>query len=66
MNVYEVTHDGHHLSGRSIVVAADEAQAIKLTKAAIPEHGLKTEGIEVMRRLNTDVPRCYVIDDGDY
>lgn len=65
-NVYEVQHDGHYIGGKSIVVASDEAQAVELTKAALPEHGLKTDGIKVLRRLNTDLPRCFVVDDGDY
>lgn len=66
MNIYEVRHDGHYLGGLSIVVAVDEVQATELTKAAIPEHGLKTDGIRVVRRLDIETPRCYVLDDGDY
>ena len=65
-NIYEVRHGGHYSGDLSIVVASDEVQAAELTKAAIQEHGIKTEGIEVRRRLNTDIPRCFVLDDGDY
>lgn len=65
-NIYEVEHDGHFLGGKSIVVAADEAAAVELTKLALPSHGLKTEGIRVRRRLSLDFPKCFVIDDGNY
>ncbi len=66
MNIYEVRHDGHYLGGLSIVVADNEAQAVELTKAAIVEHGLKTDGIKVVRALGVTEPRCYVLDNGDY
>lgn len=66
MNVYEVRHDGHYLGGLSVVIAENEDQAIKLTADAIVGHGLKPDGIRVARRLKTDLPHCYVLDDGDY
>lgn len=66
MNIYEVRHAGHFLGGLSIVVAEDEERARALTAEAIIEHGLKTEGIEVVRRLNLEKERCFVLDDGDY
>lgn len=66
MNIYEVRHDGHFLGGLSVVVAVDESHAIELTKAAIAAHGLKIDGIRVIRRLDQETPRCYVLDDGDY
>lgn len=66
MNIYEVRHDGHYLGGLSIVIAVDEAHAIELTKAAIPTHGLRVDGIRVIQRLDQEMPRCYVLDDGDY
>lgn len=66
MNVYEVRHDGHFLGGLSVVIAETEEQAIALTREAIVGHGLKTDDIKVARRLKTDIPHCYVLDNGDY
>lgn len=66
MNVYEVRHDGIWLGGLSIVVAPDEARALALTKFAMVEHKLKTDGIRVVRKLNLEQEHCFVLENGDY
>jgi hypothetical protein len=66
MNVYEVRHEGHYLSGVSIVVAKDEARAEHLTKLALVEHGLPAAHIWEVRKLNVEAERCFVLNNGDY
>ena len=66
MNVYEVRHDGHYLGGLSIVVAESEERALALTKFAVVEHGLSVSNVRVVRKLNLEQERCFVLDDGDY
>jgi hypothetical protein len=66
MNVYEFRHGGHYLGGLSIVVAESLLQAIELTRAALIEHKLSPNGMQFVRQINTEVPRCFVLEDGDY
>ncbi len=66
MNVYEVRHKGDYLNGVSIVVADSEAQALELARTEVERHGLDMESVTLARRLNTDVPRCFVVWDGYY
>lgn len=65
-NVYEAHHHGVWLSGVSIVVADTEDQAMELLLAELKAHGLKTDRAKIMRRLNIDDARCFVLWDGDY
>ena len=65
MNVYEARHAGHGLGGLSIIVAETEEQAMELLLKALDAHGLKREHARIVRRLNTDEPRCFVLDEGD-
>lgn len=66
MNVYEVRHEGHYLGGLSVVVAESEERALSLTKFALVERGLSSNNVYVARKLNLEVERCFVLDDGDY
>lgn len=66
LNIYEVHHDGVWLNGISIVVAQDEARALHLTKLALTQKKISTEGVSVYRRIHPDDERAYVVWDGDY
>ena len=66
MNVYEAHHSGHYLGGVSIIVAETEEAAWTLLTAALMEHGLPLTNAKIMRRLNTDEPRCFVVWNGNY
>ncbi|MGE3150892.1 MAG: hypothetical protein AB7K04_17735 [Pseudorhodoplanes sp.] len=68
MNVYTcVDHDGHYPVGVSSVVVADtEEDARALLSAALTEHGLDGRRPFTLRRISTDDPRAFILQDGDY
>lgn len=66
MNVYEVTHDGIYLGGRSIVVAPNVDRALALTKFALVELKLDVDNIRIARAFDLNQELCVVVDNGDY
>lgn len=68
MNVYTcVDHDGHWPVGVSSVVVADtEEDARALLTTALTEHGLDGRKPFTLRRINTDDPRAFILQDGEY
>jgi hypothetical protein len=68
MNVYVCTdHDGHWAVGvASVVVAENEEQARTLLVAELATHGLKQVDPFTLRRIATDAPKAFVLNDGDY
>ena len=67
MNVYTCTdHDGHWVGGASVIVANSEHEARELLKAELYEHGLDSNKPFTLRQINTEKPRAFVLQDGDY
>lgn len=67
MDVYTCTdHDGHSIGVASVVVANSEPEARGLLKAALHEHGLDENKPFMLRRINTETPRAFVLQDGDH
>jgi hypothetical protein len=68
MNIYTCTdHDGFYPVGAaSVVVANTEDEARQLLVAALNDHGLKGEKPFILRRININTPRAFILVDGDY
>jgi hypothetical protein len=67
MNIYTCTdHDGHWVGVASVVVADSEDQARALLAAELKTHGLDGAKPFTLRRINTEAPRAFVLQDGDY
>ena len=67
MEVYTCTdHDGHWVGVASVVVAGSEEAARDLLKAELKTHGLDGDRAFTLRRINTDHPKAFVLQDGDY
>lgn len=66
MNFYEIRFPGHWLGGAAIVAAPDEAAALRIVKAALPEHDLPTDEPTITKKLDGTVEGVLYIDDGDY
>jgi hypothetical protein len=68
LNVYTCCdHDGHWpVGGASVVVAESEPMARDLLIAALRDHGIRQSGAFTLRLINTDQPRAFVLNDGEY
>jgi hypothetical protein len=67
VNIYTCTdHDGHWVGVASVVVASTEDEARALLCAELREHGLDDKRPFTLRRINTDQPKAFVLQDGDY
>lgn len=67
MNVYVCTdHDGHWVGVASVVVANSEHEARGLLQAELHEHGLDERKPFTLRRIQTEKPQAFVLQDGNY
>jgi hypothetical protein len=68
MNLYVCTdHDGHYPVGVcSVIVASSEENARHLLMAELEVHGLNASKAFTLRKLSMDVPKAFVLRDGDY
>jgi hypothetical protein len=67
MNVYTCDdHDGHWVGVASVVVADSEDEARALLRAELPKHGLDGNKPFTLRQINTQEPRAFVLQNGDY
>jgi hypothetical protein len=58
---------GHWPVGTSaVIVARDEAQARKLLQAELITHGLGKHDDFHVRKIQTERPQAFVLQDGDY
>lgn len=68
MRIYKATgHDGHYISGSSVVVAPNEDRARELLAAELESRGLDSskQGFE-MEEIDPSHERAHVLFDGDY
>lgn len=67
MKVFSVRHEGIWLDGKSVAIATNKSEAMKLVQAKLRDIGLghDMESIDI-EEINVDVPGVYVLDDGDY
>jgi hypothetical protein len=67
MNVYTCTdHDGHWVGVASVIVAEDEEDARVLLIKELRSHGLDEAKPFTLQKINTNDPRAYVLQNGDY
>jgi hypothetical protein len=66
VTIWHATHNGHYITGHSIIVAESEDEARALLEIEMKVHGISEPHVWDMRRLNTNEPKCFVISDGDY
>jgi hypothetical protein len=58
---------GHYSVGTSaVIVANDGAEADKLLRGELKEHGLETNGHLTLREINITQPKAFILQDGDY
>jgi hypothetical protein len=67
LSVFTCTdHDGHFVGGASVVVARNEDSARELLKDELRQHGLNPNAAFTLRRISTETPKAFVLQDGDY
>lgn len=65
--VFACKHDGHYLSGYSVVVAISKREALELLTEALVGHGLKTDPAELkLTEIDLTHSRAIVLWDGNY
>lgn len=68
MGVYVCTdHAGHYPVGVcSVIIARSEEEAGELLRLELRDHGLNPDEKFTLRRLNSAVPKAFILLDGDY